>query len=214
MKENDKWKENVKSLVQSARNVFVSSIDKDGYPHTKAMLSLHRCGLGLHYFSTNSFAEQVSEFLANPKACIYYCNEDNFQGFMLTGKIEVCTDSYHKELLWRDGFECHYPKGVTDDTYCVYKFIAEKGSYFPEAIGTFDISELLDDTYVEITRILQKFSESGWDLIAEPSKAWLEGIENSEELISAIATADKECGSCGCEYDVLYKQALDLKEFF
>ena len=42
-------------------------------------------------------------------------------------------------------------------------------------------------------------------------------VKNSEaletagpELISAIEKADKECGSCGCEYDALYKRALAL----
>lgn len=29
-------------------------------------------------------------------------------------------------------------------------------------------------------------------------------------LVSAIKQADKECGSCGCELDPLYKKALEL----
>jgi len=62
---------------------------------------------------------------------------------MKTDIMEVCTDTYHKELLWREGFERYYPKGVTDEDYCVYKFIAEKGRYFPGSSETFDIKELL-----------------------------------------------------------------------
>jgi hypothetical protein len=30
------------------------------------------------------------------------------------------------------------------------------------------------------------------------------------ELIKAVDQADKECGSCGCEFDPLYKRALEL----
>lgn len=62
----------------------------------------------------------------------------------------------------------------------------------------------------ELIQIISKFAESGWDLIETPSKAWLDGNKSSEELIEIIAQADKECGSCGCEFDPLYKKALTL----
>ncbi len=67
---------------------------------------------------------------------------------------------------------------------------------------------------VELREIMQKFVESGWDLIAVPSKAWLEGKSKKEELLKAVLQADEECGSCGCELDPLYKRALELKEVF
>lgn len=62
----------------------------------------------------------------------------------------------------------------------------------------------------ELTKIITKFAESGWSLIDEPSKAWLDNKKGNEELISIIEQADKECGSCGCEFDPLYKRALEL----
>ena len=64
----------------------------------------------------------------------------------------------------------------------------------------------------ELKDIMRKFAESGWDLIDAPAKAWLEGRGDKNALISAIEQADKECGSCGCEFDKLYKRALELKE--
>ncbi|MDD4297090.1 MAG: flavin reductase family protein [Ruminiclostridium sp.] len=62
----------------------------------------------------------------------------------------------------------------------------------------------------EFKQILEKFTVSGWDLISVPSKAWLEGKGNKDELTAAIKQADNECGSCGCEYDPLYKRALQI----
>ena len=62
----------------------------------------------------------------------------------------------------------------------------------------------------ELRMIMEKFVASGWDLIANPAQAWLEGKENREALISAIKQADKECGFCGCDLDPLYKGALEL----
>lgn len=62
----------------------------------------------------------------------------------------------------------------------------------------------------ELKDILSRFSKSGWDLIATPSKSYLRGENNKEELIKAITQANKECGSCGCELDPLYKRSLEL----
>lgn len=69
----------------------------------------------------------------------------------------------------------------------------------------------------ELVSIITKFAESGWDVIDAPSKTWLlkkDDIGASktayDELIRAVEQADQECGSCGCEFDPLYKRALVL----
>ncbi len=62
----------------------------------------------------------------------------------------------------------------------------------------------------ELKVILEKFIASGWDLIAVPSKAYLEGTGTKEDLRKAVEQADIECGSCGCEFDPLYKKCLAI----
>ena len=62
----------------------------------------------------------------------------------------------------------------------------------------------------ELRSILTKFSESGWDLIDAVSKGYLCGTNTKDELIKAIQIADEQCGTCGCEFDPLYKRALEL----
>jgi len=62
----------------------------------------------------------------------------------------------------------------------------------------------------ELKSILIKFSESGWDLIDVPAREYLNSTGNKEALIKAIKQADEECGSCGCEFDALYKKALEI----
>lgn len=64
----------------------------------------------------------------------------------------------------------------------------------------------------ELKIIMEKFVASDWDLIAKPAHEWLEGRGNIEDLISAIKQADKECGTCGCDMDRLYKRALELMQ--
>jgi glutathione peroxidase-family protein len=67
----------------------------------------------------------------------------------------------------------------------------------------------------ELNKIITKFAESGWDVIDTPSKMWLNvdgeiSEEITAELVAAVKKADNECGSCGCEFDPLYKRALVL----
>ncbi len=62
----------------------------------------------------------------------------------------------------------------------------------------------------ELKTILEKFAGSGWDTIAVPAGQWLNGSGSKEALKSAIRQADAECGNCGCEFDPLYKRALEL----
>jgi len=62
----------------------------------------------------------------------------------------------------------------------------------------------------ELQVILKKFADSGWELISAPARDWLDGKSVQNALTEAIQEADKQCGSCGCEFDPLYKRALEL----
>lgn len=62
----------------------------------------------------------------------------------------------------------------------------------------------------ELKSIMEKLAASGWDLIAVPAQQWLDGRSDRDTLVSAIREADEQCGSCGCEFDPLYKRALEL----
>ena len=65
----------------------------------------------------------------------------------------------------------------------------------------------------ELCTIINKFAASDWDLIDAPATRWLENPEDEAAraaLTEAITQADALCGSCGCEFDALYKKALEL----
>lgn len=62
----------------------------------------------------------------------------------------------------------------------------------------------------ELKTIMEKYAASGWDLISVPAQQWLDGKADKDALVSAIKQADKECGSCGCNLDPLYKRTLEL----
>ena len=118
------------ALRRESTSAFLSYVDADGYPVTRALLVLEHEKIGIQYFSTNTSSRKVEAILNNPKTSVYYCVPGSFQGALFTGDMSVCTDAETKEFLWRDGFEMYYPKGVTDPDYCVLKLNARKVSYY------------------------------------------------------------------------------------
>ena len=119
------------NLIDKQKVAFISSIDEDGYPNTKAMLPPRkREGLQTFYFTTNTSSMRVSQYKQNPKACIYFCDRRFFRGVMLTGTVEVLEDSSSKEMIWQEGDTMYYPLGVTDPDYCVLRFTALSGRYY------------------------------------------------------------------------------------
>jgi len=123
-------KNEIIGLRKNSKTACVSSVDENGFPTIKAMLVLENESIKTHYFSTNLSSKRAKQFMKNPKAAVYYCNTDEFKGLMLQGRMDVLTDTEHKQMLWREGFEIYYPNGVMDEDYCVLRFTAEKGNYY------------------------------------------------------------------------------------
>ncbi len=119
------------NLIDKQKTAYLSSVDADGFPNTKAMLApREREGVKIFYFTTNTPSLRVAQFRAAPKACIYFSDTRFFRGVMLRGTIEVLTDTASKQRIWRDGDTMYYPEGVTDPDYCVLKFTAVSGRYY------------------------------------------------------------------------------------
>lgn len=119
------------NLIDSAKISIISSIDEDGFPNTKAMLSPRkREGIKVIYFSTNTSSMRVKQYMNNPKACVYFYDKRFFRGVMLKGTMEVLRDQESREMIWRFGDKMYYPKGVDDPDYCVLKFTSQDGRYY------------------------------------------------------------------------------------
>lgn len=121
----------VGNLIDKQGVAFISSVDENGFPNTKAMLPPRkREGIKVFYFTSNTSSMRANQYKSNPKACIYFCDKRFFRGVMLTGLMEVLEDSAHKELIWQTGDTTYYAKGVTDPDYCVPRFTAVQGRFY------------------------------------------------------------------------------------
>lgn len=118
-------------MIDKAAVCFLSYIDANGFPVTKAMLRpREREGIKTLWFSTNTSSNKVSSFRQNSKASVYFVNRHFFRGVSLVGTVEVLETPEAKKRLWRMGDTMYYPKGITDPDYCVLKFTAEKGRFY------------------------------------------------------------------------------------
>lgn len=119
------------NLIDKQSTAFLSSVDADGFPNTKAMLAPRlREGIRVFYLTSNTSSMRAAQYRQNPKACLYFCDRRFFRGVMLLGTVEVLTDAAAKELIWREGDTMYYPQGVTDPDYCVLRFTAHQGRYY------------------------------------------------------------------------------------
>ncbi|MCL1822883.1 MAG: pyridoxamine 5'-phosphate oxidase family protein [Oscillospiraceae bacterium] len=127
---NENIKSEIRALRENSAIAYIASVNEDGYPQTKAMMVLEHESMKVHYFSTNTSSKRVSQFRKNPKASVYYCDNEQFKGALFTGTIEVCTDYETRALLWDDASLKYYPKGINDEDYSVFKFTAETVNYY------------------------------------------------------------------------------------
>ena len=123
--------ETIGKMIDKASVSFLSYVDGDGFPITKAMLRpRERNGIKEIWFSTNTSSNKVRFFKENNKASVYFVDRRFFRGVSLVGTVEVLETPEAKERLWQVGDKMYYKKGVTDTDYCVLKFTAVKGRYY------------------------------------------------------------------------------------
>jgi len=123
--------ETIGNLIDKQSVSFISSIDENGFPNTKAMLApVKREGIKTFYWHTNSPSVRIKQYRNNPKACIYFYDKRFFRGVMLKGAMEVVDNKNIKAEIWKDEFSIYYNGGVDGGDFIILKFTAEKGRYY------------------------------------------------------------------------------------
>ena len=120
----------IKSLIDRSLFASLGYTDSEGRQNIRRVFCVWHKGLGQHLISTNTSSSHVRELLKNGTACLYFSDDDTFEGVCLYGKAEVSRERAHKELLWNEGDEKYYPNGIDDEDYCVIVFTAESGRYY------------------------------------------------------------------------------------
>jgi general stress protein 26 len=123
--------ETIGNLIDKQGVSFISSVDENGFPNTKAMLApCKREGIKIFYWHTNSPSMRIKHYRNNQKACIYFYDKRFFRGVMLKGTMEVLDNKKIKKELWKDEYTQYYTGGMDGGDFIIIKFTAENGRYY------------------------------------------------------------------------------------
>ncbi|MCL1911110.1 MAG: pyridoxamine 5'-phosphate oxidase family protein [Leptospirales bacterium] len=123
--------ETIGKLIEKQGVSFISSVDENGYPNTKAMLApCKREGIRTLYWHTNSPSIRVQQYRNNPKACVYFYDKRFFRGVMLKGYMKILNDKKTKNELWKDEYAQYYTGGKDGGDFIIMQFTAETGRYY------------------------------------------------------------------------------------
>jgi general stress protein 26 len=124
-------------VMEVADRAYLTTIDSDGYPHTRAILNLRNPSLYprqaelfddhgsdfVVYVTTNTSSMKVAQIHDNPRGSIYYCHPKRFRGLLLVGDLEVVDDSALRHALWNEDWTQYYAGGPDDPDHTILRLL-------------------------------------------------------------------------------------------
>ncbi len=122
-------------LMETSKAAYLTTIDPEGFPITRAIFNLKnkeqfpefsrffqkQSDEFLIFISTNTSSSKTVHIKKNPAICVYYCDTEDFKGFMLGGLADIITDLEIKKEIWLDWWNKYYLKGVEDPDYSLIR---------------------------------------------------------------------------------------------
>lgn len=122
-------------LMEESKAAILTTIAPDGFPITRAMFNLRNKeqfpelseffknleNQFTIYISTNTSSKKVDHLGKNPKMSVYFCDPEDFKGFMLGGSVEIVDDMKVKRKVWLDWWTRYYPEGLNDPDYTLLR---------------------------------------------------------------------------------------------
>ncbi|GHT97855.1 hypothetical protein FACS1894126_2670 [Alphaproteobacteria bacterium] len=120
-------------VINSCQFAFLSTINLDGFPETRAMSNIINMNTDEElkiYFSSQTNSPKVEQIKRNNNASLYYFVTENMKNVTLFGRIESVNDESLKNELWNEKFAPHYRNGKDDELYGILKFIPTGYKYY------------------------------------------------------------------------------------
>jgi general stress protein 26 len=129
--EEKELKQKCLDLMETADAVYLSTIDENGFPQTRAMVNIRNKTQFpdlanvfeghdddfLVYMTTDTASTKFKHIKENPKVSVYFCNPKEVCGLMLVGELEIVTNQEVKGQLWQDEWKIFYPGGPDGPEY-------------------------------------------------------------------------------------------------
>ena len=136
----------IMQLINRSLFATIGYTDENGRPNVRRVFCVWHRGLGRHLISTNTSSSHIQSLIKNRDMCLYFSDDNSFEGICLFGRAETHFEREYTQLLWNDGDEKYYPKGIDDEDYCILEFVADSGRYY-RYDGKGDLSKAEIDSY-------------------------------------------------------------------
>lgn len=149
----------IMDLINRSLFAEIGYTDEEGRQNIRKTFCVWHKGLGRHLISTNTSSAHIKTLQENDNACIYFSDDEAFEGVCLYGKAIVHFEREYKELLWNEGDEKYYPGGIDDEDYCILEIVADSGRFYrydgkgdlsKEDILSFDSGKEYENGYAKV----------------------------------------------------------------
>lgn len=120
----------IMNLINRSLFAEIGYTDESGRQNIRKTFCVWHKGMGRHLISTNTGSAHIRTLKKNDNVCIYFSDDEAFEGVCLYGKAVVHFEREYKELLWNEGDEKYYPGGIDDEDYCILEIVADSGRYY------------------------------------------------------------------------------------
>jgi len=131
-------------LIETSKAAYLTTIDFEGYPITRAMFNLKnkeqfpefskffskQDNKFAIYISTNTSSSKVEQIKKNPKISVYFCDPENFKGVMFGGEVEIIEDMEIKRNIWLEWWTKYYLEGLEDPDYTLLRLNPKTAQFY------------------------------------------------------------------------------------
>jgi len=142
--ELDEVKKSSLELMETSKAAYLTTIDSEGYPITRAMFNLRnkeqfpefseffstQKNKFVIYISTNTSSSKIDHIKKNPKIAVYFCDPEDFKGVMFGGDVEIIEDMAIKRKVWLDWWTRYYLEGLDDPDYTLLRLLPKSAQFY------------------------------------------------------------------------------------
>ena len=133
-----------KMLMETSKAAYLTTLDADGFPITRAMFNLRNKDQFPEfieffrkeenefaiYIGTNTSSSKYRHIKENPRIAVYFCDPDEFKGFMLGGEVDIVDNLELKQKIWLEWWTKYYSKGVEDPDYTLLRLAPKNARFY------------------------------------------------------------------------------------
>lgn len=122
--------------------VYVTTLD-GGFPETRVMFNLlsHRAQAlssgdarvtrdFASYLGTNTSSRKVSQMREDDRVCLYYSDNEGYEGCMVRGRVREVTDPAIIAAVWTDDWNMYYHGGRDGGDFTLMAFVPVLVRYY------------------------------------------------------------------------------------